>query len=88
MTLGPTSITSPGAMCRVFRQMPNLVSVDLSSLVQVNDEVIKTLAGTCPKTLQGLNINGCRMVGDEAVCLLAEKCHNLRRVSHIARGPY
>lgn len=73
-------------MCRVFRHMPNLVSVDLSSLVQVNDEVIKTLAETCPNTLQGLNINGCRMVGDEAVCLLAEKCHNLRRVSYAARG--
>jgi len=80
MTLGPRSITSPEAMCKVFGSMPNLVAIDLSGITRVDDQVIKTLAQTC-RGLQGLNLNGCRLVGDEAVCLLAANCKNLRRVS-------
>jgi F-box and leucine-rich repeat protein GRR1 len=82
MTLGPRSMTSPRAMCQVFGSMPKLVAIDLSNLSLVDDAVIKTLAQTCTG-LQGLNINGCRLVGDEAICLLAEKCKNLRRVSSL-----
>jgi len=80
MTLGPKSITSAKAMCRVFGSMPNLVAIDLSNISRVDDTVIKTLAETCPG-LQGLNINGCKLVGDEAVCALAANCKSLRRVS-------
>jgi F-box and leucine-rich repeat protein GRR1 len=67
-------------MCRVFGSMPHLVAIDLSNISRVDDTVIKTLAQTCPG-LQGLNINGCKLVGDEAICALAANCKSLRRVS-------
>lgn len=61
--------------------MPKLVALDLSKAMLCDDSVIQTMAKTCGD-LQGLNINGCVMVGDEAMKMVAEKCTSLRRVSY------
>lgn len=81
LTLGSNARVSARVLRNVLQHMPNLIAVDLAKISSCDDAAIRTLAETCTD-LQGLNINGCTMVGDEAMRVVADQCRNMRRVSH------
>lgn len=82
LTLGKNTKVSARALRTVLKEMPKLIALDLAKVMLCDDSVIRTLAETC-EDLQGLNINGCVMVGDEAMKLVADKCRSMRRVSSL-----
>lgn len=63
--------------------MPDLVALDLSNAGNMDDGVLKVIAGRCPR-LQGFNLSGCKSVGDEGMKAIAGECKMLRRVSQLS----
>ena len=61
--------------------MPELSSVDFNAMGGVEDQVVITLAECCEK-LQGLNIGGCKGVGDAGLKAIAKR-NMFRRVSQL-----
>lgn len=80
VTLGGSSRLTAQTLAKVLGQMPNMIALDLNRVMLCDDRVLRTVAETAPG-LQGLNLNGCAMVGDESMKLVAERCRLMRRVS-------
>jgi hypothetical protein len=74
---------SAGALRGVLENVPELIAIDLANTPGVDDSVMKTLGRRCGR-LQGLNISGCKSVGDEGVKAVAKGCKMLRRVSQLS----
>lgn len=74
---------SAGSLRGVLENVPELIAIDLANTPGVDDSVMKTLGRRCGR-LQGLNISGCKSVGDEGVKAVAKGCKMLRRVSQLS----
>ena len=59
--------------------MPGLVGVDLGQVIGMDDRVVMQLAIRCER-LQGLNLSGCKAVGDGGMKVVAARSKMLRRV--------
>lgn len=77
--VGSTKLPA-SALRTVIDCLPDLVAVDLANTESVDDSVLKALGKRCIR-LQGLNVSGCKSVGDEGVKAIARGCRMLRRVS-------
>lgn len=76
---------SSAALAAVVGCMPDLLAVDLSGCAMLDDQVLRTLAEKCPR-VQGLNLTGCKRVGDGGMQAIAAKHQGLRRVSLFPRS--
>ena len=83
LTLSGASGINAWALRRLVRGMPLLISLDLANMENVTDEVLQDVAANCPN-LQGLNLTGCKLVGDAGLGALAWRVRNLRRVRRFA----
>ncbi len=79
LTLTGASRLSTQALKKVVGGMPALVAVDLSQVAAVEEQVMVQIARRCDR-LQGMNLSGCKMVGDEGMSAIAGQCGMLRRV--------
>jgi F-box and leucine-rich repeat protein GRR1 len=70
---------SPSALREVIQCLPDLIAIDLSNTEAVDDSVLNVLGRTCGR-LQGLNVSGCKGVGDDGVRAIAKGCKMIRRV--------
>ncbi|OXG19701.1 F-box and leucine-rich repeat protein GRR1 [Cryptococcus neoformans Tu401-1] len=75
---GADKLTS-GALRNVIACVPNLVSLDLTGVINTDDAVLVVVGETCKK-LQAINLSECRLVGDEGVLALAKESRVLRRI--------
>jgi len=86
---GCTRLTDNGILALLQHNVgQNLISVDLSDVVNVTDTAILAIAEKCPK-LQGLNLSMCKdtqdhaesvQIYDESIVRIAERCPALRRI--------
>nr|XP_043628205.1 EIN3-binding F-box protein 2-like [Erigeron canadensis] len=51
-----------------------LLNVNLTDCINLTDEVVVDLAKTHGRTLEVLNLDGCRKIGDESLAAIAENC--------------
>ncbi|CAG8628194.1 15844_t:CDS:2, partial [Acaulospora colombiana] len=63
----------------ILGNMPNLVALDLTGVVDVTDATIVSVANVCNK-IQGINLEGCKKVTDIGLLAIAENCPLLRRI--------
>ena len=61
------------------RALKNLVQIDLSECVQINDEVIKTIAIGCPK-LESIMLHWCWDIRDQGMEFLIRYCNNIEKL--------
>lgn len=80
LTLSKATGLTNQALRRIIEGMPDLVAIDLCEVGGTDDTVVKTIAERCSR-IQGLNLSGCKSVGDEGVLAIATKSKLLRRVS-------
>ncbi|KAM3586663.1 SCF ubiquitin ligase complex subunit [Umbelopsis sp. WA50703] len=86
---GCTRLTDNGILSLLQHSVgQNLISVDLSDMINVTDTTIFAIAEKCPK-LQGLNLSMCKdsqdpsdsvQIHDESIIRIAERCPSLRRI--------
>ncbi|WOO82832.1 SCF E3 ubiquitin ligase complex F-box protein grrA [Vanrija pseudolonga] len=79
LTLAGAVHLTPKALNDVFRELKELIAIDVSGVTDVDDEVTQGIAANCPKT-QGLNLTDCKQLTDEGVLAIAGSMKNLRRV--------
>lgn len=70
---------SSAALVELISNCEGLVALDLSDVIETDDEVVLALARTCPK-LQGLNLSGCSKVTDRGLEAVARACPMMKRV--------
>ncbi|KAE8540539.1 hypothetical protein D1P53_003489 [Cryptococcus gattii VGV] len=75
---GADKLTSR-ALRNVIACVPNLVSLDLTGVINTDDAVLVVVGETCKK-LQAINLSDCKLVGDEGVLALAKESRVLRRI--------
>ena len=68
------------AIAEVIPKFKRLLALDISQ-VDLGDDGLCAVAETC-RLLQGLNVSQCSRLTDRSVMVVAENCHNLRRVGH------
>jgi F-box and leucine-rich repeat protein GRR1 len=73
---------STQALKRVLGGMRDTTAVDLSGTACVENSIVRRI-GEGMDRLQGLNITGCKGVGDEGLKVIAERRKNFRRVCSI-----
>lgn len=71
---------STQALKRVLGNMRDVTAVDLSGTSCVENTIVRRI-GESMDRLQGLNLTGCKGVGDEGLKVIAERRKNFRRVS-------
>lgn len=80
LTLPGATHLSTATLLEVLGQLPELVSIDLSGMEAVDDNVVMKIASSC-RQLQGLNLSKCKRIGDEGIVAVAQKLSSLKRVS-------
>ena len=60
-----------------FGKLPNLIEIDLSCNVIINDDVLASLASTRGKFLKALNISGCNLLTDKSIDMVMSKMSSL-----------
>lgn len=75
----PGADLSDHCLVSVFRQLPELISIDLGGIDGVTDLVARQIASVCTQ-VQGLNFTKCKRVGDEGIIAIASNLKMLRRV--------
>ncbi|WVR03260.1 hypothetical protein IAU60_000251 [Kwoniella sp. DSM 27419] len=78
LTLTGAKRLSAEGLVAVLGEMPELISTDLSGIVQADDEVAVALAETCSK-IQAINFSDCLLLGDLGVQAFAKHSSGLRR---------
>ncbi|TXT10682.1 hypothetical protein VHUM_02187 [Vanrija humicola] len=79
LTLSGATNLTPKALNDVFRELNDLIAIDVSGVTAVDDDVAQHIAANCPKT-QGLNLTDCQQLSDEGVLAIAASMKNLRRI--------
>jgi F-box and leucine-rich repeat protein GRR1 len=79
MTLIRCQRLESAALEATLKSWPNLVSIDLTDVPTVTNEVIVSLTETSHKLL-GINSTGCKLLGDPALISLAKNCPDLCRL--------
>ncbi|KAL1408918.1 SCF ubiquitin ligase complex subunit [Vanrija albida] len=79
LTLSGAVHLSPKALNDVFRELNDLIAIDVSGVTDVDDTVAQEIAISCPKT-QGLNLTDCKQLTDEGLLAIAASMKNLRRI--------
>ena len=74
---GAVQITDP-VISDVIPRFQRLLALDISQL-DLGDDGLCAVAESC-RLLQGLNVSQCSRLTDRSIMLVAENCHNLRRV--------
>jgi len=85
ITLTNAEGVSTQAIKRIMAGMKETTAVDLSGTPSVENTVVRTVGEAMDK-LQGLNLTGCKGVGDDGLKIIAEK-KNFRRVSATSNTP-
>ncbi|KAF9207546.1 SCF ubiquitin ligase complex subunit [Haplosporangium sp. Z 27] len=75
---GSVNITATG-LNRVLPSFTELLSLDLSEIPTVTDELLGNVATDCPR-LHTLYLGSCAAITDESVMRLANNCHQLKRI--------
>ena len=75
---GAVQITDP-VIADVIPKFKRLLALDVSG-IELGDDGLCAVAENC-RLLQGLNVSQCSRLTDRSIMIVAEKCHNLRRVS-------
>ena len=57
-----------------------LVSLNTSGVVNVGDKTMLALANRCIESLALLDVSFCRLISEEALGLVADSCHKLKRM--------
>jgi F-box-like len=79
LTMGGAKQVPDPVIARIIPKFQRLLALDINKL-DLGDEGLCAVAESC-RLLQGLNISHCTRVTDRSVMVVAENCHNLRRVS-------
>ena len=79
LTMPKASDVSSAALRKLVSGMREATAIDLSDTAGVNDSVVLAIAEHCEK-IQGLNLGGCKAVGDEGLKAIAERRRGFRRV--------
>ena len=66
------------------RSLENIEKLDLSECVQINDEVIKTIALGCPM-LECLMLNWCWDVRDQGMEFLIRYCNSIKKLNLLGK---
>lgn len=74
---GAVQITDP-IIADVIPRFKKLLALDISS-IELGDDGLCAVAENC-RLLQGLNVSQCSRLTDRSIMVVAENCHNLRRV--------
>ena len=56
----------------------NLVHLDLSRCLEVNDQVLEIIAKNCSEKLEFLKFDGCRKITDRGMYFILKHCRNIR----------
>ena len=80
LTMGGAVQINDRAIAEVIPKFKRLLALDISQ-VDLGDDGLCAVAETC-RLLQGLNVSQCSRLTDRSVMVVAENCHNLRRVGH------
>jgi F-box and leucine-rich repeat protein GRR1 len=78
LTMGGAVQVTSDAVAEVIPNFKKLLALDISQ-VDLNDFALCAVAQSC-RLLQGLNVSQCTQLTDASITVLAENCHNLRRV--------
>ena len=62
------------------RNLQFLQNLNLSSCIQLDDRVVKTIAMNCPN-LENLNFGQCSLIRDKEIKLLIKNCHLIKVTS-------
>ncbi|BFZ55844.1 SCF ubiquitin ligase complex subunit [Savitreella phatthalungensis] len=79
LVLAGCSQVSESTLCQLIENNRDLVSLDVSDLLQITDRLLICLSQSSAN-LQGLNLSGCPSITDDAVILVANHCPELRRI--------
>ena len=78
LTMGGAIHVTDVVVESVIPRFKKLLALDISQ-VDLRDGGLSAIAQSC-LLLQGLNVSQCSQITDESLMVVAENCHNLRRV--------
>lgn len=80
LTMGGAFQIADSVISDVIPKFKRLLALDISQ-IGLGDEGLCAIAESC-RLLQGLNVSQCGRLTDQSIMLVAENCHNLRRVRY------
>lgn len=84
LTMGGAINVTDSVVESVIPKFKKLLALDISQ-VDLRDGGLGAIAQSC-LLLQGLNVSHCSQITDESLMIVAENCHNLRRVLRSSRN--